>query len=64
MQAELDESATSGSNQFALSYAPQTTTNVRTELGARVGKAFLVPDGLFTLRCRLAFAPSRDSIRV
>jgi uncharacterized protein with beta-barrel porin domain len=50
------ETATSGSNQFALSYASKTTTNVRTELGAKFDKAMLVPGGVFTLTNRTAWA--------
>jgi len=57
------ESATSGSNQFALSYASQTTTDWRTELGTRLDKSFLVADGLFTLRGRLAWAHDSNTDR-
>ncbi len=57
------ESATSGSSQFALSYGSQTTTNLRTELGTRLDKSFLVADGLFTLRSRLAWAHDSDTDR-
>jgi len=57
------ESAVSGSNQFALSYASQTTTNLRSELGARLDKSFLVADGLLTLRGRLAWAHDSNTDR-
>jgi uncharacterized protein with beta-barrel porin domain/glycosyltransferase involved in cell wall biosynthesis len=57
------ERATSGSDQFALSYASQTTTNWRTELGARFDKALPVADGLLTLRSRLAWAHDSDTER-
>lgn len=57
------ESATSGSNQFALSYAAQTTTNVRSEIGARADKAFLVGGGLLTLRTRAAWAHDSNTDR-
>ena len=57
------ESATSGSSTFALSYNAQTTTNVRTELGARFDKPFLVADGLLTLRSRLAWAHDSNTDR-
>jgi T5SS/PEP-CTERM-associated repeat protein len=50
------ETATSGSSQFALSYAAKTTTNVRTELGARFDKAIVVQGGVFTLSNRTAWA--------
>src|SRR5207237_8226362 len=36
------ETALVGSNQFALSYTSQDTTNVRTEFGARTDQRFLV----------------------
>jgi len=48
------EAATSGSSEFALANASQTVTDVRTELGACADKSFLVSDGVFTLRSRLA----------
>ncbi|MBI3702855.1 MAG: autotransporter outer membrane beta-barrel domain-containing protein, partial [Rhizobiales bacterium] len=57
------ESATSGSNQFALSYSSKTTTNVRSELGARADKAFLLRDGVFTLRGRAAWAHDGNTDR-
>jgi uncharacterized protein with beta-barrel porin domain len=57
------ESATSGGNQFALSYVSQTTTDWRTELGARLDKSFVGADRLFTLRGRLAWAHDSDTDR-
>jgi uncharacterized protein with beta-barrel porin domain len=50
------EAATSGSNQFALSYGSKTTTIARTELGAKFDRAMLVPGGVFTLTNRTAWA--------
>ncbi len=54
------ESATSGSNQFALSYASQTVTATRGELGARFDKTMPLAmpwrDALLTLRGRAAWA--------
>jgi uncharacterized protein with beta-barrel porin domain len=50
------ETATSGSNTFALSYASKTVTATRSELGARFDKAMVVRDGVFTLRARTAWA--------
>jgi autotransporter-associated beta strand protein len=50
------ETATSGSDQFALSYAAKTTTNIRTELGARFDKAMAAQGGVFTLTGRTAWA--------
>lgn len=57
------ETATSGSNTFALSYNAQTTTNWRTELGAHLDRPFLTRDGLFTLRGRLAWAHDSNTDR-
>lgn len=57
------ETALVGSNQFALSYTAQDTTNVRTELGARTDQRFLVSDGLLTLRGRLAWAHDTNTNR-
>ena len=50
------ESATSGSNQFALSYSSKTVTATRSELGARFDKAMPFNDALLTLRARTAWA--------
>jgi len=57
------ETAVSGSNQFALAYAAQTTTNVRSELGAHLDRPFLTRDGLLTLRGRLAWAHDSNTDR-
>ena len=58
------ETAVVGSNQFALSYTAQDTTNVRTELGARTDQRFLVNDGVLTLRGRLAWAHDSNTNRL
>ncbi|MCS3897204.1 autotransporter-associated beta strand protein [Bradyrhizobium japonicum USDA 38] len=58
------ETALVGSNQFALSYTAQDTTNVRTELGARTDQRFLVSDGVLTLRGRLAWAHDSNTNRL
>ena len=57
------ERAVSGSNQFALAYASETATNVRTELGARADKPFALRDGLLTLGGRLAWAHGSNTDR-
>ncbi|MCP3368374.1 autotransporter domain-containing protein [Bradyrhizobium cajani] len=57
------ETALVGSNQFALSYTSQDTTNVRTEFGARTDQRFLVNDGVLTLRSRLAWAHDTNTNR-
>ncbi|WFU78030.1 autotransporter domain-containing protein [Bradyrhizobium sp. CIAT3101] len=58
------ETALVGSNQFALSYTSQDTTNVRTELGARTDQRILVNDGVLTLRGRLAWAHDTNTNRL
>ncbi|MDN5001497.1 autotransporter domain-containing protein [Bradyrhizobium sp. GCM10027634] len=58
------ETALVGSNQFALSYGSQDTTNVRTELGTRTDQSFLVDNGLLTLRGRLAWAHDTNTNRL
>jgi uncharacterized protein with beta-barrel porin domain len=63
MLPSYSESATSGSNQFALSYSSKTTTDVRSELGLRADKAFLLRDGTFTLRGRAAWAHDSNTDR-
>ena len=63
MLPSYGETATGGSNQFALSYASQTTTNVRTELGARADRSYLVQDGVVTLRGRAAWAHDSNTSR-
>ncbi|MDB5581055.1 MAG: putative outer rane autotransporter, partial [Bradyrhizobium sp.] len=50
------ETATSGSNQFALSYGSKTVTATRGELGAKFDKAMLVQGGVFTLKAKTAWA--------
>jgi uncharacterized protein with beta-barrel porin domain len=50
------ESATSGSNTFALNDASKTATATRGELGAKFDKAMLVRDGVFTLKAKTAWA--------
>ena len=58
------ETAIVGSNQFALSYTAQDTTNVRAELGARTDQRFLVNDGVLTLRGRFAWAHDSNTSRL
>ena len=51
------ETATAGSNQFALTYAAQTATATRSELGAWLDKRTLLANGaLLTLYGRAAWA--------
>jgi uncharacterized protein with beta-barrel porin domain len=58
------ESATSGSNQFALSYASKNVTASRGELGARFDKAVPFNDAVVTLRGRAAWAHDWNDSRV
>ena len=52
-----NETAVSGSSIFALNYAAQTTTTIRTELGAWVDRSFAVyDDAILSLRGRAAWA--------
>jgi autotransporter-associated beta strand protein len=57
------ETAVSGSNQFALAFASQSETNVRTELGVRADKSFAMRDGVMTLRGRAAWAHDSNTDR-
>jgi autotransporter-associated beta strand protein len=50
------EQAIAGANTFALSYAGKSVTDTRSELGLRSDKSFAVPNGIFTLRGRAAWA--------
>ncbi|MBR1217423.1 autotransporter domain-containing protein [Bradyrhizobium sp. U87765 SZCCT0131] len=58
-----NEYAAVGSNQFALAYSGQTTTNVRSEIGARLDKDFALAGGVLTLRGRLAWAHDSSTDR-
>jgi uncharacterized protein with beta-barrel porin domain len=55
-QPAYAEQAISGASTFALSYAGKRETDSRSELGLRTDKSFAVPDGILTLRSRLAWA--------
>jgi uncharacterized protein with beta-barrel porin domain len=50
------ESVVSGANTFALAYGSKSVTDPRSELGLRTDKSFAMPDGVFTLRGRAAWA--------
>jgi autotransporter-associated beta strand protein len=58
------EQAVSGANTFALAYGAKSVTDTRSELGLRSDKSFAMPDGIFTLRGRVAwvhdFNPDRS----
>jgi autotransporter-associated beta strand protein len=50
------EEAIAGANTFALTYASKSATDTRSELGLRSDKSFAMPNGIFTLRGRAAWA--------
>jgi autotransporter-associated beta strand protein len=58
------ESVLSGSPAFALNYASQSVTDVRSELGIRSDKSFAMSTGILILRGRLAWAHDYDPSRV
>jgi uncharacterized protein with beta-barrel porin domain len=57
------EQVISGTNNFALGYNAKDVTDVRSELGIRTDKSFAMPDGILTLRGRLAWAHDFDPDR-
>jgi autotransporter-associated beta strand protein len=50
------EQVIAGANTFALTYASKSVTDTRSELGLRSDKSFAMPNGIFTLRGRAAWA--------
>jgi uncharacterized protein with beta-barrel porin domain len=50
------ERVVSGANSFALAYGSKSVTDPRSELGLRTDKSFAMPNGIFTLRGRAAWA--------
>jgi uncharacterized protein with beta-barrel porin domain len=57
------EQALVGTNNFALAYGAKSVTDPRTEFGFRTDKSFAMPDGILTLRGRLAWAHDYDPNR-
>jgi uncharacterized protein with beta-barrel porin domain len=57
------EQAIVGTNNFALAYGAKSVTDPRSELGIRTDKSFAMPDGVLTLRGRLAWAHDYDPNR-
>jgi uncharacterized protein with beta-barrel porin domain len=57
------ERALAGANTFALAYGARDVTDSRSELGLRTDKSFAMPDGILTLRGRLAWAHDYDPDR-
>jgi autotransporter-associated beta strand protein len=50
------ESVVSGASAFALAYGSKSVTDSRSELGVRTDKSYAMPNGVFTLRGRAAWA--------
>jgi uncharacterized protein with beta-barrel porin domain len=57
------ESVVSGSPAFALAYGAKDVTDVRSELGFRTDKSFVMSNGILTLRSRFAWAHDFDEDR-
>jgi uncharacterized protein with beta-barrel porin domain len=57
------ETALSGANAFALAYGAKDVTDPRSELGLRTDKSWALPNGILTLRSRLAWAYDYDPNR-
>lgn len=57
------EQAIVGSNNFALAYGAKDVTDVRSELGIRTDKSYVLADGILTLRGRFAWAHDYDPDR-
>src|SRR6202035_2276571 len=57
------EQAIVGSNSFALGYGAKDVTDTRSELGIRTDKSWAMPDSIFTLRGRFAWAHDFDPDR-
>jgi uncharacterized protein with beta-barrel porin domain len=57
------ERAIVGANTFALSYAAKSVTASRSELGLRTDQSWAMPDSVFTLRGRLAWAHDYNTDR-
>ncbi|MBV9456522.1 MAG: autotransporter outer membrane beta-barrel domain-containing protein, partial [Bradyrhizobium sp.] len=57
------EQVLSGSGNFALGYAAKSVTDARSELGLRSDTSLALPEGVLTLRGRLAWAHDFDPNR-
>jgi autotransporter-associated beta strand protein len=57
------EQAVVGANTFALAFNAKTVTDARSEIGVRTDKSWAMPDSIFTLRGRLAWAHDYNSDR-
>ncbi|MDO9381245.1 MAG: autotransporter domain-containing protein [Hyphomicrobiaceae bacterium] len=57
------EQVITGTNTFALAYAAKTVTAARSELGLRSDKSWAMPESVFTLRGRVAWAHDYNTDR-
>jgi fibronectin-binding autotransporter adhesin len=57
------ESVVSGANTFALAYGAKSVTASRSEIGLRTDKSWAMPDSVFTLRGRFAWAHDYNTDR-
>jgi uncharacterized protein with beta-barrel porin domain len=57
------EQVLAGAGTFALSYMAKSVTDTRSEIGIRSDKSFAMPNGIFTLRGRAAWAHDFDPDR-
>ena len=57
------EQAIVGANTFALAYSAKSVTAARSEVGVRTDKSWAMPDSIFTLRGRFAWAHDYNTDR-
>jgi uncharacterized protein with beta-barrel porin domain len=57
------EQAIVGANNFALAYNAKSVTDARSEIGVRTDKSWAMPDSIFTLRGRFAWAHDYNTDR-
>jgi uncharacterized protein with beta-barrel porin domain len=57
------ETVVAGTSNFALNYTGKDVSDVRSELGIRADKSYPMPNGVLTLRGRVAFAHDYDPDR-
>jgi len=57
------EQAIVGANTFALAYSAKSVTDARSEIGVRTDKSWAMPDSIFTLRGRFAWAHDYNTDR-
>jgi uncharacterized protein with beta-barrel porin domain len=57
------EQAVIGANTFALAYGAKSVTDTRSEIGVRTDKSWAMPESIFTMRGRLAWAHDYNTDR-